>query len=172
MATQSKKDTIYWVTLAIHDKSQFNRIIELATGCKYYAYIYHDHDENTERHLHVVCQDRHSLRTWAKYFELPENMIEVVKNYRSINRYLIHKDNPEKYQYNPDDIVTNCPMRLKSYLDDNNEVNPRGLFDDLMRLKKHLITREEFIEKYQFFIYKQSFLSQYKILTDIINNYD
>lgn len=173
----ANSQVINQISGAIHDSTQFDRVIEAITGCKYYAYIFHDKDTNDDgtlkpRHLHFVCQDRHSLKTWAKLLDLPVNMIEIVRNFRSINRYLIHQDNPEKYLYTPDDVITNLPLRYKSYIEDNRELSPKVLYLDLQKLKRRLITKEDFITKYEFFIYKQSFLSQYKILTDLINNYD
>lgn len=162
---------------AIHCPDQFISIIECLEGCDYYAYIYHDKDidENGNLkpvHLHFVAHARHYLSRWSKLLGIPENMIEIPRNFRSVNRYLIHADDPEKYQYSVSDVVTNKPFKFKMFLEDNQELKPSDLFNDLMRLKERRIAKEDFIAKYQFFIYKQSFLSQYKILTDLINNYD
>lgn len=162
---------------AIHNSEQFPAIIECITGCKYYAYIFHDKDIDDEgnlksRHLHFVAQDRHSLKSWSQLLGIPENMIEIPRNWRSVNRYLIHIDETDKFHYSSDDVVTNMPLRFNNYLENNIEVSPKNLYLDLMKVKRKLISKEDFIAKYEFFIYKQSFLSQYKILTDIINNYD
>lgn len=168
---------IHQISGAIHDSNQFPAIIECITGCKYYAYIFHDKDIDDDgnikpRHIHFIAEDRHSLRVWSKLLGIPENMIEIPRNFRAVNRYLIHKDDSGKYQYSSDDVITNLPIKFKAYLEDNREVSPKNLYLDLLKVKRHLISKEDFISKYEFFIYKQSFLSQYKILTDIINNYD
>lgn len=162
---------------AVHNPEQFPTVIETCKGCDYYAYIFHDKDIDDNGnlkpiHLHFVCHGRHYLSQWAKLLGIPENMIEIVRNTRGVNRYLIHLDDPEKYQYSPSDVITNKSVKFKMFLEDNQELKPIDLFNDLQRLKERRITKQDFINKYQFFIYKQSFLSQYKILTDLINNYD
>lgn len=162
---------------AIHNSEQFPTILECLCGCKYYAYIFHDKDIDDNgslkpKHIHFVAQDRHSLKTWSNLLGIPENMIEIPRNFRAVNRYLIHKDSSDKYQYAADDVITNMPARFNSYLEDNLEVSPKMLYLDLMKVKRHLISREDFVAKYEFFIYKQSFYTQYKILSDIIQNYD
>ena len=157
---------------AIHDESQWAQIIEALSDCKYYAYIFHDHDDGKQKHLHFCAQDRHNIRVWSKLLGIPENMIEIARSFRSCNRYLIHLDDKDKFQYDRGDVVTNKPLLFSSYLEDNQELKPDDLFHDLQKLKRKIITQEDFVEKYKFFIHKQSFLSQYKILTDLINNYD
>lgn len=185
----ANSNMIHQISGSVKNPDQFSTVIEAITGCRYFAYIYHDSDlyEPTDdkvikgeaiagtlksRHLHFIAEDRHSLRVWSKLLDIPENMIEIPRNFRSVNRYLIHKDHPQKFQYASKDIVCNRPTRLESYLDDNQDFSPIDLYKDMYKMKKRIISKEDFLEKYKFFIYKQSFLSQYKILTDLINNYD
>lgn len=45
----------------------------------------------------------------ANFLGLPENDIEVVKNFDNMVMYLIHLNDIDKYQYSPDDVETNLP---------------------------------------------------------------
>lgn len=162
------------VSGAIHNKAQFPTIIQALEGCKYYAYIFHDKDEGKDIHLHFVAQDRHSLKKWASLFDIPENMIEIPRNFRAVNRYLIHLDDSEKFLYNKSDVKTNRPTRFESYLSDNQEIDSRTLFDDLRKVREGRITHEDFIEKYKFWLNQQSFYSQFKIISELLkwSNYE
>lgn len=80
-----------------------------------WAFILHDRDvdENgvlkkphyhwvgraTPRFLSVVCN----------FMGLPENDIEIVKNFDNMVQYLIHLNDIDKFQYFPDDVETNLP---------------------------------------------------------------
>lgn len=156
------------VSGAIHNKAQFPTIIHALEGCKYYAYIFHDKDEGKDIHLHFVAQDRHSLKMWSNLFDIPENMIEIPRNFRSVNRYLIHLDDPEKFLYNKSDVITNRPTRFECYISDNIEINSRDLFVDLKKVREREITQEDFIEKYKFWLSQQSFYSQFKIISELL----
>ena len=157
---------------SVQNQDQFEQVISALQDCKYYAYIYHDSDikENGElktKHLHFVAEDRHSLKNWAELFGLPENMIEICRGFRASNRYLIHIDDNDKFQYKFEDIKTNRPLRLKSYFEDNQELNPSCLFNDLIRVQKGQITRTDFIQKYEYFLQKQSFYCQFRIYQEL-----
>lgn len=164
---------IYQILGSVNNEQQFPQIINALTNCRYYAYIYHDSDVDSDgnvkkKHLHFVAEDRHTLKRWAEHFGLPENMIEICHNWRSANRYLIHIDDPEKAQYSAKNVFTNRPLRYQSYLEDNQELSPSCLFNDLNKVKRGDISTSDFINKYQYFLAKQSFYCQYKIYTDLV----
>lgn len=153
---------------SVNDASQFPALIEGLSGCQYYAYIYHDKDDGKKKHLHFVAQDRHSLKVWSDILCIPEHMIEICRNFRSANRYLIHLDDSEKFLYNKSEVFTNRPIRFESYLQDNMELSPRALCDDMVKVREGIITRQDFLQKYEYFLSKQSFYSQYRIYSDLI----
>lgn len=155
---------------AIHDSSQWSQVISALSDCKYYAYIFHDHDEGKEKHLHFVAEDRHNLDVWSRLLGIPTHMIELPKkSWRGCNRYLIHKDDSEKFLYNPSDVITNKPIKFQSYLEDNSEVNPKIMFYDLAKIKQGRLSVPDFIDKYNFQIYKMSFYSQFKIYKELMD---
>lgn len=96
---------------------------------KFY-YIVHDNDVYTEldfdnnpelqdkdiqigspkkKHIHIVAHSESNLLLGraAIKFGLPSNMVERCKSLKGSIQYLIHKNNPEKYQYGIDEIITN-----------------------------------------------------------------
>lgn len=139
-----------------HDPSQWNHIIDILTGQKYYAYIFHDrdmHDDGTpvDKHLHFVCEGRHNMYVWSELLSLPLNFIEwPKKSWRNCNRYLIHLDDPEKFLYNPSDVFTNKPIKFESYLQNNDEISPKVMFYDIAKIKQGRLSVPDFIDKYQF----------------------
>lgn len=80
-----------------------------------WAYILHDKDvnENGElKKLHIHWVGRATprcLSVVSNFLGLPENDIEVVKNFDNMVMYLIHLNDIDKFQYSPDDVETNLP---------------------------------------------------------------
>ena len=81
------------------------------------AYITHDMDVDETRtvkkpHIHW-CGKRSSpspISTIANALGVEENAIEFCRNWKYSLRYLIHADNPEKFQYAPDKVTANFPF--------------------------------------------------------------
>ena len=80
------------------------------------AYITHDMDvdENGElkkAHVHWCGKKSSSapISTIANSLGIEVNAIEFCKSWKYSLRYLIHADNPEKYQYTPDKVTANFP---------------------------------------------------------------
>lgn len=96
-----------------------------------YALILHDKDikdtgERKTKHLHIVYQlsKRTRLGTEIRYlskqFAININAISIEKmnNFVGSLQYLIHKNEPNKYQYRYSDIYTNIePKELNLYLE-------------------------------------------------------
>lgn len=96
-----------------------------------FALILHDKDlkdtgERKTRHLHIVYQlsNRTRLSTELRYlsntFSININAISIEKmnNFVGSLQYLIHKNDPSKYQYRYSDIYTNIePKELNLYLE-------------------------------------------------------
>lgn len=96
------------------------------TGCRFW-YIVHNHDVDSENnpkrlHLHLVVHLGVSRRQYlmlikeiANWCFIPTDAISVesVNNLEGCLRYLIHMDNPEKFQYSEKDVVTNSVTTFK-----------------------------------------------------------
>lgn len=80
-----------------------------------WAYILHDKDTDEngvlkKPHFHWVGRATpRCLSVVSNFLGLPENDIEVVKNFDNMVMYLIHLNDIDKYQYSPDDVETNLP---------------------------------------------------------------
>lgn len=78
-----------------------------------WAYILHDKDvdekgELKKPHIHWVGRATpRCLSVVSNFLGLPENDIEVVKNFDNMVMYLIHLNDIDKFQYSPDDVETN-----------------------------------------------------------------
>lgn len=112
------------------------------------AYITHDMDVDEmgtvkKAHIHW-CGKRSSpapLSTIANSLGIEENAIEFCKNWKYSLRYLIHADNPEKYQYAPDKVTANFPFtavidgklealkarQIYNFINDNPTISPNAL---------------------------------------------
>lgn len=78
-----------------------------------WAYILHDRDTDVngvlkKPHIHWVGRATpRCLSVVSNFLGLPENDIEVVKNFDNMVMYLIHLNDIDKFQYSPDDVETN-----------------------------------------------------------------
>jgi hypothetical protein len=79
-------------------------------------------------HYHLVVRNGGPivLGNAAKKFGIPSNHVDRVKDFKRMVRYLIHKDNTEKFQYTEDIIINNNPDKLKKYLKDDMDVTEKA----------------------------------------------
>lgn len=98
-----------------------------------YAYILHDRDiweeekvdedgvtihnpgEKKKQHYHVILNFKNPRSLDKIKAELGLKHLETC-NFYFYSRYLIHKDNPRKFQYNEDEILTNMKLRIHNAL--------------------------------------------------------
>lgn len=85
-------------------------IVDFCSRAFKYAYILHDNDLDTSPHYHIICtfKQNKSFDSVRKLF--PDNQNTIVK--KLIDKYgafeyLTHKNNPDKYQYSDDLVITN-----------------------------------------------------------------
>lgn len=90
--------------------------IKSLTNIKKYAIIIHDQDvlEDSglpkKRHFHAILtfSNMTTSRVVAKHMHLEEQFINKIRtNTKNAMLYLVHRNNPEKYQYKPEDVVAN-----------------------------------------------------------------
>ena len=80
-----------------------------------HAYIVHDKDlketeekkKKKKRHTHAYIQfdNARSFQSIAKWLGIEERFVQGISNRNSYLRYLVHLDNPEKYQYSWDKVT-------------------------------------------------------------------
>ena len=73
---------------------------------KHYAYILHDKDNEEQRHFHL-CLEYKNARTFTQVKAMFEGAHIEEMEYKNISyQYLIHKNDPDKYQYSIDNVMT------------------------------------------------------------------
>lgn len=95
-----KKGTVIDFAYALHDKDTYTDDDELED-------ITHKAGEAKEPHIHAVLRFNNSYKfsTVANWFELPVACIRVIKTtFDTTCAYLIHKNDPKKFQYDPSEI--------------------------------------------------------------------
>ena len=96
------------------DSYDCDYVIQLAKSCFVdWAYCLHyadttDDGELKKAHIHFIGKfsDARSPDVVCKDLGLPINAISNIKSWKAACRYLIHLDQPDKYQYQPDDVVS------------------------------------------------------------------
>lgn len=105
------------------------RVKEL-TNIKRYAMVIHDNDllesgKPKKRHFHIVMtfSNATTIGAVARWLHLENQYIEKIRTTtKSAMLYLVHRNDPEKFQYNPENIVANfdyveyvddCPAKQK-----------------------------------------------------------
>lgn len=85
----------------------FKETLRICKSQKKWAYIKHFPESNEKKeHFHVVLrfENNKTKEALSKELGIPINYIDPVKNFRTICRYLIHKDDEDKYQYSLDQV--------------------------------------------------------------------
>ena len=150
--TSGVRGNVRYITITDNMPEHWDEIIQIGKSCyTWWAYIFHDSDD-TDKHLHILLYDEGgtNLSSHAKRFSsvLPSNFIEKVWSPRAMARYLIHKDNPEKFQYELDSVETNSKDKLYSFFKENTG-NCTSEYQDYIAVKQGMMTVEEFLDKYR-----------------------
>lgn len=138
-----------------------------------WAYIDHlpDSDDGSPHtHFYLETSGSYKLKTIANRLGIDNNYVQFVDNPRTIKRYFLHLDNPEKKQYLLSDIITNIPAQFKCATIDNSDDDVMRLFADLDKLRRGSISRDEFVSLHFPEIQKMPFINKIKTY-EIINKY-
>lgn len=102
----------------------FNEILQDIKGSfKNYAYIKHQPEsEEKKEHIHLILSidNPRTIQSLSKRLGVPENLIQNVKSLRGSCRYLVHRDNEDKYQYEIGQVIVSKSFQstyLKSFDD-------------------------------------------------------
>lgn len=109
-----------WSIVTYGNKEEIERLKSIA---KHYAFILHDKDGG-EQHWHCIftCEKWVSLNKIKDTINNGQNVLgEQMKDKEKAFRYLTHKDNPEKHQYEEKEIICdNIGYWKKEEIDTNN----------------------------------------------------
>ena len=95
-----KKDRFYRWSLVVYGNEE--DVLKVCRVSQHYAYIQHDKEEK-RIHWHLLCTFKvwKSLASIKSIIDNGQNVLgEEIHDKQAAFRYLSHKDNPEKYQYN------------------------------------------------------------------------
>ena len=85
----------------------YNDALRVLKGFKYWAYMEHqpEQDEKKEHtHFFLHLDNAMSIKRLSSQTGIPTRFFKVPRSIRSVNRYLIHKDDEDKIQYNIEDV--------------------------------------------------------------------
>lgn len=146
------KGNVRYITVTDNVPEHWDSIIAIAkSNYSWWAYVYHDKDD-TDKHLHIMCYDKGgtSLKAHCARFSsvIPSNFVCKVYNPRAMARYLIHKDNPEKHQYQMSEIFTNSKDKLCGFfVEINSDIVEQ--YNDYVSVLNGFMKPLEFFEKYR-----------------------
>ena len=108
-----------------------------------YAYICHNFDVDSDgvlkkEHFHVVIEfiKAGNKQQICKDFNLSPNMFQQVSNVNAYIRYFVHKDNPDKYQY-PDDSIVSHGYNIPGILSGELSTSVSDVVRDLVNFRVH-----------------------------------
>lgn len=141
--------------------------IKQVEQCPQYAWIIHDKDEKCDEHGEITPVEKHvhayiefpnprSFKSVAELLNVPENQVQKVIDKNGILQYLIHKNQPDKYQYNFTDITSNFDLEPFFMSKSDN------LWEDYLKLRRHEISPHEFYLEHKSHIDNQGFAQRLK----------
>ncbi len=103
---------------------KINKILQDLTGTATVWVINHDKDIDTktgeliENHTHILLEYEtpRKIGTVANLLEVEPNFVELVKSKKALVRYLTHKDDADKYQYDDHEVMTNSSIAYADYV--------------------------------------------------------
>lgn len=138
-----------WFCGTTHSLRNIDAIKKNINEFPFYAYIIHDKDEGKSLHIHFVlnCSGSRSIKSIGDVLDCDYQDIQIAKRPRSCIRYLVHIDNPDKFRYEKDNIVSNNIDRVNYYFDNINH-SIKFLYSDLKKVKTGEISPDDFCDKY------------------------
>lgn len=114
----------HFIMILYPEWGNFNEILQDIKGSfKNYAYIKHQPEsEEKKEHLHLILSldNPRTIQSLSKRLGVPENLIQNIKSLRGSCRYLVHRDNEDKYQYEIGQVIVSKSFQstfLKSFDD-------------------------------------------------------
>lgn len=155
-------------------------VTSIRTELNAYSYfaIIHDKDINElgqekTKHLHLILLSKEKssaldiLAMLCKVLNCKEVQVSIDKvyNIRQDIRYLIHKDQPQKFQYSKNEIVTNNKAYLWTCLEDEKEYTTFTIEDCEKAIALEHLDLIDLMKRYGLEQYKRNRI----VMIDIIN---
>lgn len=122
----------YGVEVITYNNEDTNNILKKLDDKYKWVYATHDKDINKDTgelikehtHLQIYGETQHSLKAWAKIIGKEEYEVQKIENKIRAIQYLVHKNNPNKYQYDLNIIRSNFDINdyFKDKTKEGNEI--------------------------------------------------
>lgn len=148
-------------------KSGIAELINRVKQCPKFAYIKHDKDieaDGVHYHFYIEFPNPRSFGAVANDLGIPVTSLQKVLNKRGILEYLTHKNEPNKFHYSDDEIVTNMDFQTEVEPD---KLVPWELYCDYKDLREGRLTAKQFYLKYSIYIVRHSFANQLKVAQSV-----
>lgn len=152
-----------------------------------YIYILHDKDkkddELVDTHLHaMIWGNPRRFVDWADLLSVPDDeenaipphMICKVFKPRSMARYMVHRDNPDKFQYD-EELVMGSPKGLeffKKSLVNQDTIDLDSEIEDFSKLRFGKMTPLEYLRKYRVFYAGDKFSNRIRMYNSVFDNFN
>lgn len=128
------RGTVYQFLL-YPDNDSHMKALDTIKSCYEYAYILHDKDVSDEgevKKVHIHCIVKlpkpKTLHSLCNDVGLEDRFCQKVNNEKYALRYLIHKDNKDKYQYSENDILSNMNyLVIEKYINNDIPIEEKAL---------------------------------------------
>lgn len=109
-----------WLILLYDDtiSYDFKDVLRIVKSQKNWAYIKHLPEENEKKpHYHVILsfENARTKNGLSSLLGVPSNYISEIKSFRTICRYLVHKDDDDKIQYSLDNVIISDSFKRKYF---------------------------------------------------------
>lgn len=167
-----------WTIELYPDNEKHMKILEYIKLNFEYAYILHNCDvyvdniidKNTgeikhkkgelkKAHYHVIIllKNARTLKSIVDELGIEENLVEKVKSKKAMFRYLCHLDNPEKTEYDKDEISSNVKILVNKYCSKDKETQ------DVLSIYEYIYSIDKYLYHHEIF--------EYAIRNEIYANY-
>jgi len=129
-----------------------------------YAYILHDKDREQgdlippHYHFYLEFDNPIYVNSLARQLDIPANMIQKIISKRGILSYLVHDNQPEKYQYELTDVTANFDLPKETeYAQKQRKLE---FFDDACDYHAGVMSHKDFVNKWQYTLCDIPFFQQ------------
>lgn len=159
-------------TFALSDINQCDDIISCLPDFDIWAYIKHDPDSDNgsiHYHFYIHVKQPITIKNLSEKLDIPSNFIEWVRVKTRLIQYLIHKNQPDKKQYDPSLLITNNSEFINKFLSPkDSSIDLHSESYDLQRLVRGDISPDQYIEFHKDSISNLPFYSRQIFLMRII----
>lgn len=170
-----RKGNIRAITITDNVPEHFPLLIQITKDSyDFYAYIIHDSDDGVEPHIHILatCKGGTTLKAHCERYSsvIPSNFVCIVTSIPAMAKYLIHKNRPEKHQYDVSAVITNSKEHYMKLVSDGPS-DSKVVWQALCDLKFGSITPDDFIDRFSADLASMPFYQKYMLLNKIHETY-